>query len=727
MKLKINSGRFWLRLIFFSGLFFICFTLTIQGILRWQFSEEQVKKELATLIEPTHRTISFADGMERSWLPRPAITLNNVRISEPNNPHTALTINQLKLQFSWWSLFSKTTLTKLIFNEADIKLVRFADGTVSIDDLLSLQNKARHSPQLDNLEVVSSNIDLQDQMTNNNFRLENINFALKEPHSLTGQLSASANLLFDNHKIDLNINAKVIKNKDVFQFNDFTLTAKERLIRFGQTQLKLTAQALYQPDNHAIALNNVQALLTSETPQLRLTATGQNWLLQPNLFVLPSMQIDATLKQNNIIFGWKGHLANNESSNNTFTTQSGKITTNIISPEGVITIDSTFGLKLNTQSWAYSLNQLAFNTHQIKKNLDQRYMQGSFQGTLSGQINKGFDLNVQGIFDQSKTSFSLQQNIVAEQDQYEFNLDMDHLDSTHYAVNAQTAATDTSTAFFNSEHAFDLSWLQNKQIKGNVNIQSFLFKKLQINQLTANVLATENSIGLDNLSAQIYQGKLTGKSKLTMLNNSDASLEIDQTLLGMNIQPLLTDLFGYVRLTGNGNGRLLLNATGKTPKQMRSSLSGDVSLELKNGALLGLDLVNTLQNLRSELQQNSTKMTFDPTEKTQFTQLKGNFHLIKGTARNKDLRLSSNLINIAGEGKINLDNELVEYTMHITAGKDLPRFKDINVPLKITGDITEPVYSLDYNVLTKGKNTPKEKQKVLKDELVKQLNNFIRH
>ena len=50
--------------------------------------------------------------------------------------------------------------------------------------------------------------------------------------------------------------------------------------------------------------------------------------------------------------------------------------------------------------------------------------------------------------------------------------------------------------------------------------------------------------------------------------------------------------------------------------------------------------------------------------------------------------------------------------------------KEMNVPLKITGELSAPTYALDFNALVKDKKTDLEKQQVLKEQLTNQFNLF---
>lgn len=95
-------------------------------------------------------------------------------------------------------------------------------------------------------------------------------------------------------------------------------------------------------------------------------------------------------------------------------------------------------------------------------------------------------------------------------------------------------------------------------------------------------------------------------------------------------------------------------------------------------------------------------------------------------ARSQDLKLASQLVNVNGGGKMDLKQNIVDYTMDVQANpQEFARLKGVNVPLKITGPINSPVYALDFNALVKGKKTEGEKQQALKQQLQKQITTIL--
>ena len=195
----------------------------------------------------------------------------------------------------------------------------------------------------------------------------------------------------------------------------------------------------------------------------------------------------------------------------------------------------------------------------------------------------------------------------------------------------------------------------------------------------------------------------------------------------MQIKPLLLDLFDFNRVEGAGNGWVQLSAHGNSLAALRNTLSGKVAVRLEKGALTGIDLVSALRDLPGELKDwNNNTVVAKADQKTTFSALSAAFELDNGIARNQDLKLASSLVNVTGSGKFDLTQSIVDFNLNARGNPQaFSKLGGIDVPLKITGQINKPTYSLDFNAMVKGKKTETEKQQALKKELTKQITTIL--
>lgn len=700
----------------------IMLAIFLQGVLRWQFSEETIKHDISQSLSQTNRAVTFNPGMNLDLLPRPSITLTGISISEPKSKQTAIKISKMELEFDWLDLFNKNPMpSRLVLNNLSTKIIRDQEGKLSIDDLLALRHENNSIPtEFKKFQLVDANVSIEDQATQKNLSLENINFFIKDHHTLNGRLDFRAKLRTEENSFDFSGKSEISRIKDGFRLNQFSFEGDTRILAYGQTKFNFVAQAEYKPKEHMFIIKDFNGNLDIDTPLLTLNATGTNWLIYPDRVDFPKINFKTTVKYDAIKEGVliDGSLLNANLKGPLFKANEFQLNLKAASTSRTATLQSTSPLSLNLSSGDYVLEPINIKGRHL---MSGKQIQGAVLGRLAGKLGENYHFSSDGSIENKNVVFTL--NYQKEKLKYYlFYLDIEQLDATPIEPKQEEGI---STAFFDSEQPFNLDFLNDKKILGQISIENLTTSKFQIQQLNAKVSAKPDEIAIDQIKASVYQGKLSGSSKLALVHGIP-NLEINHSLIGVNIQPLLMDLFGYQRITGKGNGRIYLKAAALTPKKMRETLSGDINLDVKDGALLGVNLMETFQKSPTELQQLTQNQRIDETKKTVFSLLKGDSHLENGIARNRNLILNSELINLRGEGKLDLGKELIDYTMYITASPKLNRFKDVNVPLRITGDVITPTYSLDYAAMTKGKITKEEKQKALKDELLKQINGIIK-
>ncbi|WP_312854365.1 AsmA family protein [Paludibacterium denitrificans] len=150
-------------------------------------------------------------------------------------------------------------------------------------------------------------------------------------------------------------------------------------------------------------------------------------------------------------------------------------------------------------------------------------------------------------------------------------------------------------AIFQDTKPLALDWLDFFDLTGKVSVGELAVGRFRINNVSSDVRINPHELELDQMSADIYEGRLQGDALLS--RRDTPHLQLKQTLKGMNIRPLLVDLFNFNRLDGKGNGQVDVNADGKSFAELRNALTGSVQMSLNKGALNGIDLVAALKNL----------------------------------------------------------------------------------------------------------------------------------
>jgi AsmA protein len=170
------------------------------------------------------------------------------------------------------------------------------------------------------------------------------------------------------------------------------------------------------------------------------------------------------------------------------------------------------------------------------------------------------------------------------------------------------------------------------------------------------------------------------------------------------VQQALRDFAGKDLLEGKGNLALDVTATGTTLGQIKKSLSGNAKLLIRDGAVKGINLAKKLREAKAALSLNSDqKVAASQSEKTDFSELSATLAIANGIAANNDLSIKSPFLRIGGEGKVDIGNDRLDYTVRATVvntakgqdAGDLGKLKDVTIPVRLSG----PFDAIGYDIL----------------------------
>jgi len=149
--------------------------------------------------------------------------------------------------------------------------------------------------------------------------------------------------------------------------------------------------------------------------------------------------------------------------------------------------------------------------------------------------------------------------------------------------------------------------------------------------------------------------------------------------------------------------RLDLAAQGGTPAAMKKSLSGTASLRLKDGAMQGINLAQSLRNWKSFLPGQGTAQT-DAPNKTDFSDLSARFKIAHGVVHNDDLTASAPFLRLSGSGDIDLGAERINYllkarlvaTTEGQGSKQDDPTSGLTVPVRLIGTFAAPDWKIEF-------------------------------
>ncbi len=298
---------------------------------------------------------------------------------------------------------------------------------------------------------------------------------------------------------------------------------------------------------------------------------------------------------------------------------------------------------------------------------------------------------------------------------YDFNLNIDKLNLDRYLAASEKKPAPAPAPAKKEEQAkkpptdapVDLSGLKGLNAKGRVEIGQLQVQNLKLAAVKTELRAADGRAEVGPHSANLYEGSLSGT--LTLDGNANR-VALKETLSGIAIGPLLSDFAQQDRVEGKGNLSLDVAAAGKTVNAMKSALNGTAKLNLKDGAIKGVDIGAILNKARSALGSQPSQAAADSKEKTDFSELTATFVIKNGVARNDDLDVKAPLFRITGAGEIDIARSAINYTAKAAVvattqgqgGKERDQLAGLTVPVKLSGPLDDMKYQVDYGAVASG-------------------------
>ncbi|MGH8679754.1 MAG: AsmA family protein, partial [Burkholderiales bacterium] len=188
---------------------------------------------------------------------------------------------------------------------------------------------------------------------------------------------------------------------------------------------------------------------------------------------------------------------------------------------------------------------------------------------------------------------------------YTFDIAIDRLNVDRYTAAKQekTPAKQEKTAAKPSggeqkEAPFDLSALKNLDLDGSVRVGELVASKVKASNVRIDVKAANGKVEINPLSANLYQGSAHSVVGIDANQNRFA---LRQNLTGVSVGPLLRDALEKDLLEGRGDIGLDVTAAGSTVSALTRTLTGVAKLGLKNGAIKGINLAQSLRSAKDML------------------------------------------------------------------------------------------------------------------------------
>ena len=249
----------------------------------------------------------------------------------------------------------------------------------------------------------------------------------------------------------------------------------------------------------------------------------------------------------------------------------------------------------------------------------------------------------------------------------------------------------------------DLSFLKDLNANGRLQFGALQVKGLKLANLKAEVKAAGGRLDVAPHSVNLYGGSASGAISAT----ADGRVMVKETLNGIAVGPLLRDFAQKDMLEGKGNLALDIAAGGKTVNAMKKSLAGNARLQLKDGAIKGINLAEALRRAKTALGSQEARAQARQDQATDFSELSASFTIKNGVAHNEDLDMKAPLFRLTGRGDIDIGNGTIDYvtkaavvaTTKGQGGADLGHLAGVTVPVHLKGPFEDMKYDVNYSAV----------------------------
>jgi AsmA protein len=663
------------------------------GILYALFDGEKVKAEISRAVLEKHQRTLVIDGRPQlSLWPNVGISLGRVSLSEraSNAPFAAL--ESARVSVAVMPLLSQQVQVRAL-DVAGLQatLVKKKDGTLNIADLLGepdlksdAKPEAKPAEATNNVATQPLHIDIasirltdaqftwRDEKAGSTTSLSRLNLSTGPVLADTGAKTASI--------AELSLEAKGSAGKDAFELK---LEAPKLQLSPAQSSGEsVTLTASLQGAQRSAVVNLVLNGVQGNADALKIAGLA--------------LKLDAKVGETAV----KGQLS---------------------SPVAV-----------NVAAQTVALAQLAGSLELAHPSMPMKQVTLPIKGALkvdAQQQTAALELATQ--FDESKIATSVKVAKFAPL-ALAFDLDIDQLNVDKYLPPKQAAAASTGDAGAGTgkEAPLDLSALKGHTVTGNIRIGALQVSKLKLAKVNAKLALAGGKLDVAPMSLNLYEGSASGSLSVNANGNVVA---LKQTLRGVSVNPLMKDLLDKDVLEGRGDVALDISARGDTVGAMKKALAGSASLALKDGAIKGINLAQSMRDIKAKLGQPDTTQQANANQKTDFSELTASFKIANGVARNDDLALKSPFIRLGGAGDIDVGASQINYLAKATVvssgegqgGKGADELKGLTVPVRLTGPFDKLAYKIEWGAMledaTKASVEAKKKElQAAADEKVKQ-------
>ena len=657
----------------------------LAGVVYALFDSEAIKTQLTqSVYAKTQRQLVIDGPLALSFWPNLGVRLGRATLSEHASTQPFLAFNSARISVAVMPLLKKqVAVNGLAIDGLNLRLIKRRDGTLNIADLLGDRStedekvgadetagkeKRTKTPlhiDIDGIQLRNAQLVWHDEKTGATTTLSKLDFS-------TGAVaadSASGTLAIDALKLATHLR----QGSD-----DIDLA-------FSAPRLRLTPE---QANGESLTLDaKLAGAQRQATGKLVLAnVSGTRKALKATL----TLDVDGRFGATQL----KTHLT------------------------------SPLALTIDTQTIA--LEKLAGNADVVHPVLPMKQLKLPLAGNLRADLaRQQVRAALATKFDDSRIDLAFSVGRFSPL-QLGFDLAIDRLNVDRYlppkssataaAPTASTAATNTA-ANTAAEKPLDFSAIRGLNLQGDLRIGALQVSHLKFANLRARLRAANDRLVVVPLTANLYGGTLNGSVGLDAQGNA---VSLRQSLNGIAIEPLLKDLANKDLLAGKGTVTLDVTGHGATLTALKQSLAGSAALNLRDGAIKGINLAQSVRQAKALLGKQDATQVSQSGQQTDFSELTASFRIRDGVAHNDDLSMKSPYLRLGGVGDIDIGHNRIDYLAKATVvntdtgqgGQGLDELRGLTIPVRLSGPLEKISWKIELGEVLRDAAAAKAKAKL---------------
>lgn len=331
---------------------------------------------------------------------------------------------------------------------------------------------------------------------------------------------------------------------------------------------------------------------------------------------------------------------------------------------------------------------------------------GDVNGTFSNILLSALDLKLDDITAKGSAGIDL----TGEKPRLTGKLNMGILDLSPFLAPSDQKAKPAQPMQAWSKDKLDLAGLSAANADLEIVTTQINLGSVKLTDASLTAKLDEGKLAADLSRFKAFGGNWQGRMTV------DASGGVPQ--VGLNMQGdsvamsnLLGTLAGFDKLAGTGAFKVEANARGESIDALMRGLNGEVSTNLADGALKGLNvtqMVRSAQSLQTafttgKLNQIDFRSVLSPSAETDFTSFDSLLKIENGVANVNLMKLINPVLGIDGSGKIDIGGQKLDLRLATAIDKSgqgagaVVQLNGIPVPVRLSGSWDQLKVTPDFS------------------------------